>query len=89
MKKLALAMDWTYFTLSSLMVALLSAITSDDDEFYAEPYESGKTYDPNKPYDSINLGGVWIDLDFFGPFAIPIRTGCRLVKQWKTDNSLI
>ena len=86
MKKLALAMDWTYFLLSSLMVALLSALTSDDDEFYAEPYEMGKAYDPNKPYDSINIAGVWIDLDFFGPFAIPIRTGCRLVQQWKRDN---
>lgn len=86
MKKLALAMDWTYFLLSSVMVSLLAALTSDDDEFYTEPYEMGKTYDPNKPYDSINIAGVWIDLDFFGPFAIPIRTGCRLVKQWKTDN---
>lgn len=86
MKKLALAMDWTYFLLSSVMVSLLAALTSDDDEFYTEPYEMGKTYDPDKPYDSINIAGVWIDLDFFGPFAIPIRTGCRLVKQWKTDN---
>lgn len=86
MKKLALAMDWTYFLSSALMVSLLAALTSDDDEFYTEPYEMGKTYDPDKPYDSINIAGVWIDLDFFGPFAIPIRTGCRLVKQWKTDN---
>lgn len=86
MKKLALAMDWTYFLMSSVMVALLAALTSDDDEFYTEPYEMGKTYDPDKPYDSINIAGVWIDLDFFGPFAIPIRTGCRLVKQWKKDN---
>lgn len=86
MKKLALAMDWTYFLLSSVMVSLLAALTSDDDEFYSEPYEMGKPYDPDKPYDSINIAGVWIDLDFFGPFAIPIRTGCRLVKQWKTDN---
>lgn len=86
MKKLALAMDWSYFLLSSVMVSLLAALTSDDDEFYSEPYEMGKPYDPDKPYDSINIAGVWIDLDFFGPFAIPIRTGCRLVKQWKTDN---
>ena len=86
MKKLALKMDWTYFALSSLAVALLSALTSDDDEFYTDPYETGKAYDPNKPYDSINIAGVWIDLDFFGVFAIPIRTGCKLVKQWKTDN---
>jgi hypothetical protein len=86
MKKLALAMDWTYFLLSSVMVALLAALTSDDDEFYSEPYEMGKAYDPDRPYDSINIAGVWIDLDFFGPFAIPIRTGCRLVQQWKKDN---
>jgi hypothetical protein len=86
MKKLALAMDWSYFLLSSVMVALLSALTSDDDEFYTEPYQMGKAYDPDKPYDSINIAGVWIDLDFFGPFAIPIRTGCRLVQQWKKDN---
>ena len=86
MKKLALGMDWTYFALSSVTVALLAALTSDDDDFYTEPYEMGKKYDPDKPYDSINIAGVWIDLDFFGPFAIPIRTGCRLIKQWKTDN---
>lgn len=86
MKKLALAMDWSYFLLSSVMVSLLAALTSDDDEFYTEPYQMGKTYSPDKPYDSINIAGVWIDLDFFGPFAIPIRTGCRLVQQWKKDN---
>ena len=86
MKKLALAMDWTYFLMSSVMVALLAALTSDDDDFYTEPYQMGKKYDPSKPYDSINIAGVWIDLDFFGPFAIPIRTGCRLVQQWKRDN---
>lgn len=86
MKKLALGMDWTYFTFSAVMTALLAALTSDDDDFYSEPYEMGKKYDPSKPYDSINIAGVWIDLDFFGPFAIPIRTGCRLIKQWKTDN---
>ena len=89
MKRLALNMDWTYFTVSSVAVALLAALTSDKEEFYAEPYESGKGYDPNKPYDSINIGGVWIDLDFFGPFAIPIRAGCLAVKQWETDNGII
>lgn len=86
MKKLALAMDWSYFTLSSVAVALLAALTSDDDDFYSEPYQMGRKYDPNKPYDSINIAGVWIDLDFFGPFAIPMRTACRLIQQWKTDN---
>lgn len=86
MKKLALAMDWSYFTLSSVAVALLAALTSDDDDFYSEPYQMGRQYDPNKPYDSINIAGVWIDLDFFGPFAIPMRTACRLIQQWKTDN---
>lgn len=86
MKKLALAMDWSYFTLSSVAVALLAALTSDDDDFYSEPYQMGRKYDPNKPYDSINIAGVWISLDFFGPFAIPMRTACRLIQQWKTDN---
>ena len=84
-KKLALGMDWTYFLMSSLAVALLAAF--EDDEFYVPPYEMGKPYDPDTPYDSIKIGGVWIDLDFFGPFAIPIRTGCLLVQQWKTDKS--
>lgn len=88
MKKLALRMDWTYFVISSVSMALLAALTSDDDDFYMEPYRTGMKYDPNKPYDSINLDGVWLDLDFFGPFAIPIRTAAKVIQAWKEDNGV-
>lgn len=88
MKKLALRMDWTYFTLSAVAMALLGALTSDDDEFYTDPYRTGIKYDPNKPYDSINIGGVWVDLDFFGAFAIPMRTAAMAIRQWKKDNNI-
>ncbi len=88
MKKLALRMDWTYFTLSAVAMALLGALTSDDDEFYTDPYRTGIKYDPNKPYDSINIGGVWVDLDFFGAFAIPMRTAAMVIRQWKKDNNI-
>ena len=86
MKKLALRMDWTYFAFSSVALALLAALTSDDDEFYTDPYVAGRKYDPDKPYDSINIGGVWLDLDFFGPFAIPMRTAAKFLQSWKKDN---
>ena len=40
---------------------------------YEPPYSGGK-YDPNKPYDSIGLGGgVWIKLDTLGPLEVPLR----------------
>lgn len=89
MKKLALRMDWTYFTLSAVSMALLAALTSDDDDFYTDPYRTGRKYDPNKPYDSINIAGVWLDLDFFGPFSIPMRTAAKVIQAWKKDNGIV
>lgn len=88
LKKLALRMDWTYFTLSAVSMVLLAALTSDDDDFYTDPYITGRKYSPDKPYDSINLGGVWLDLDFFGPFSIPMRTAAKVIQAWKTDNGI-
>ena len=88
LKKLALRMDWTYFTISSVAMVLLAALTSDDDDFYTDPYRTGMKYDPNKPYDSINLGGIWLDLDFFGPFSIPMRTAAKVLQAWKEDNGV-
>lgn len=88
LKKLALRMDWTYFTLSAVSMVLLAALTSDDDDFYTDPYMTGRKYSPDKPYDSINLGGIWLDLDFFGPFSIPMRTAAKVIQAWKTDNGI-
>lgn len=88
MKKLALRMDWTYFTLSAVSMVLLAALTSDDDNFYTDPYRTGIKYSPDKPYDSINLAGVWLDLDFFGPFSIPMRTAAKVIQAWKKDNGI-
>ena len=88
LKKLALRMDWTYFTISAVSMVLLAALTSDDDDFYTDPYMTGRKYSPDKPYDSINLGGIWLDLDFFGPFSIPMRTAAKVIQAWKTDNGI-
>lgn len=88
MKKLALRMDWTYFTMSAVSMVLLAALTSDDDDFYTDPYRTGIKYSPDKPYDSINLAGVWLDLDFFGPFSIPMRTAAKVIQAWKKDNGI-
>lgn len=82
--KLAMRVDWTYFAWTCVATALMAAITSDDDEWYIEPYESGKQYDPDRPYDSIKISGVWLKLDVLGVFAIPLRTSAMLVKDWET-----
>ena len=88
LQKVALRNDWKYFGWTAVLVGLLSMLTSDDDEFYREPYKQGMKYDPNKPYDSINIGGAWVKLDIFGPFEVPIRTACMMIKKWKADNSI-
>jgi len=82
--KLAMRVDWTYFAWTCIATALMAAITSDDDEWYIEPYESGKPYNPDRPYDSIKIYGVWLKLDLLGVFAIPLRTSAMLVKDWET-----
>lgn len=88
MKRLALRMDWVYFTVSALSMVLVAALTSDDDDFYTDPYRTGIKYSPDKPYDSINIAGVWLDLDFFGPFSIPMRTAAKVIQAWKKDNGI-
>lgn len=81
--KIALRVDWKYFTYTAVGMALFAAISNDDDKWYEEPYQTGRTYDPNKPYDSIKIGNVWIKLDIFGPFAIPIRVAARIIQRWE------
>jgi len=83
LKKIALKADWTYFTLTAVAVALLASLSGDDDDWYAEPYQTGRKYDPNKPYDSIRIGNVWVKLDIFGPLEIPLRTAAKMVKDWE------
>lgn len=80
-QKIALRSDWKVFAFTALSVALLSALTSDDDDLYIEPYEPGQKYDPNRPYDSINIGGLWIKLDTFGVFSVPIRVAVKFIKD--------
>jgi hypothetical protein len=82
-KKLALTSDWINLAWTSAIIALMAAISGDDDDWYTEPYESGRTYDPNKPYDSIRFGNVWVKMDIFGPIAIPLRTAAMLIKDWE------
>lgn len=83
MEKIALRTDWAYFCLAAVATALMAAISGPDDDWYEEPYEPGKRYDPNKPYDSIRIGNTWIKLDIFGPLEVPLRTAAMLVKNWE------
>lgn len=83
MEKIALKTDWAYFCLAAVATAIMAAISGDDDDWYEEPYEPGRTYDPNKPYDSIRIGNTWIKLDIFGPLEVPLRTAAMLVKNWE------
>ena len=81
--KIALRVDWKYFTYTAVAMALLAAISNDDDDWYMEPYQTGHRYDPNKPYDSIKIGNVWVKLDIFGPFAIPMRVAAKIIQRWE------
>lgn len=83
--KIALKVDWKYFTYTAVAMALFAALSNDDDEWYTEPYQTGRRYDPNKPYDSLKIGNVWVKIDIFGPFAIPIRVAAKAIKQWEDD----
>lgn len=82
-KKIALISDWINLAWMSVVIAVLAAINSDDDEWYIEPYQTGKQYDPDRPYDSVNFGGVWVKLDIFGPLAIPLRATLKMVNDWE------
>ena len=82
-KKIALLSDWINLAWMSVVLAVLAAINSDDEDWYIEPYQPGQSYDPNKPYDSVNFGGVWVKLDVFGPMAIPLRAALKMVNDWE------
>ncbi len=81
--KIALRVDWKYFTYTAVAMALFAAISNDDDKWYEEPYQTGRTYDPNKPYDSLKIGNVWVKIDIFGPFAIPMRVAAKIIQRWE------
>ena len=83
MRKIALRADWINVAWTAAMVALLAALSGDDDEWYKDPYEKGKKYDPTAPYDSIRFGKTWVKLDIFGPMAIPLRTAAMVIKDWE------
>lgn len=83
LNKIALRSDWINLAWTAVMMALLCALSGDDDKWYEEPYQTGRKYDPNKPYDSIRFGNVWVKMDLFGPMAIPLRTAAMLVQDWE------
>jgi hypothetical protein len=82
-RRIALISDWINLAWTAVVIAVLAAISGDDDDWYTEPYESGKRYDPDKPYDSVRFGNTWVKLDIFGPMAIPLRTALKVVKDWE------
>ena len=83
LNKIALRSDWINLAWTAVMMALLCALSGDDDKWYEEPYQTGRKYDPNKPYDSIRFGNTWVKMDIFGPVAIPLRTAAMLVQEWE------
>lgn len=66
--------DWKIQdTLNTIYFVLALAVASALKDYEPE-YESGKKYDPTKPYDSITFGsGAWFKLDLFGAMETPIR----------------
>lgn len=61
------SVDSAHFIGLALLALLASAFCD-----YEPPYKGGK-YDPNKPYDSIGVGGGWIKLNTFGILEAPMR----------------
>lgn len=51
-----------------LLIGLAAGLLMD----YEPPYTGGK-YDPNKPYDSIGIGGMWLKIDTLGVLETPLR----------------
>lgn len=51
-----------------LLIGLAAGLLMD----YEPPYTGGK-YDPNKPYDSIGFGGMWLKIDTLGVLETPLR----------------
>ena len=51
-----------------LLIGLVAGLLMD----YEPPYTGGK-YDPNKPYDSIGIGGLWLKIDTLGVLETPLR----------------
>lgn len=51
-----------------LLIGLAAGLLMD----YEPPYTGGK-YDPDKPYDSIGIGGLWIKIDTLGVLETPLR----------------
>ncbi len=51
-----------------LLIGLAAGLLMD----YEPPYTGGK-YDPNKPYDSIGFGGLWLKIDTLGVLETPLR----------------
>lgn len=73
-----------------LVACVLGIIAAGAD--YEPPYEVGKKYEQNKPYDSIRLGGVWISLESFGALATPLRftlTCLKGVERGQDTNKII
>jgi hypothetical protein len=75
-------LGWSYLTLG--VVATLAAASD-----YEPPYEPPQAYDDQKPYDSIKVFGVWIKLDAFGPFAIPMRMAASSMYSNKFTTGLL
>lgn len=61
------AADTAHF-IGLAMLALIAGAFCD----YEEPYKGGK-YNPNKPYDSIGIGGYWLKLNALGVLEAPMR----------------
>ena len=75
-------LGWSYLALG--VIATLAAASD-----YEPAYEPPQPYDETKPYDSIKVFGVWIKLDAFGPFAIPMRMAASSMHSDKFTTGLL
>jgi len=75
--------DQIGFGVTAAIVTALIAAGSD----YEEPYRKG-AYDPLTPYNSINIGGLWFDIDGFGAMAGPIRFALMIRNAIEAEDEL-
>lgn len=73
------AADTAHF-IGLALLALLAGAFCD----YEEPYKGGK-YNPNKPYDSIGIGGYWLKLNALGVLEAPMRIWLSAYNNGKVE----
>ena len=69
-----------------LTACVLAIIAAGVD--YEPPYQKGRGYNSNRPYDSIKIGSVWINLDSFGALSVPLRFTLTMIKGYNAGKDI-